>query len=132
MMRKILLVFTLLYLGFVIYANTRHINPSAKIPMVDVKTFEVSQADSVELAAVRIVALENKSIRAVSINPKENLIGVTYELESIGAEDVARILSLDGTYQVGIKSISQNGPSCPVHGIMEVWDKALALHRIVD
>lgn len=73
MMRKILLVFTLLYLGFVIYANTRHINPSAKIPMVDVKTFAIQNADSSELVAIIAVGLQNQAVKVVSINSNYNL-----------------------------------------------------------
>lgn len=100
--------------------------------MVDVKTFAIQNADSSELVAIRAVALQNQAVKAVSINSTDNLIGVTYELEHINSEEVTQLLSMDGTYQVSIKTLSQNGPSCPVQGVMEFWEKALALHRIVD
>lgn len=132
MIRKILLLIAVLYGVFVAYANIRFQNPSTQLAPVDLKTFRFAAIDSTEAAAVKSLLLSTPGIRAVSMNEKENLIGVTYEFERISDSHLLQLVSLEKTFAVEPVVFSTSGPSCPVHGVIVVWEKALAFHRFVD
>lgn len=132
MIRKILIIIALLYGAFVVYANVRFQNPSTQLAPVDLKTYRFAQLDSSESIAIKDMILKVDGINAVSLNAKEKLVGVTYEYEKISEPELQKIVSLNGAYQIEPLVFSSNGPSCPVHGVLATWEKALALHRFVD
>ncbi len=133
MLRKIIISSLAIFTFIFVYANFRFVNPSAQLRKVDVRTLEIENYSDVSLQHYEEFVRSNDAIRAFNLNKESNIVGITYEYERINDAELIELISFNGQLNVQRKSFAEdNRPQCPMHGVLETWEKCMDALRIVQ